>query len=174
MKKLLFIIVFGLLVSCTKNGPANSSTLSFEINGVKRSGYISTNFQFNYANGVLTSYNVNFLTTGASIFLNQTTINNDSLLLNSTYGTAQNSLRPEIVFSDNQTLSATQITIPPGAIGYTSSNAFNFVITQRSSTAISGTFSGIIAGNNSSTGNKVTDTITNGTFTNIPIVRLFQ
>jgi len=32
----------------------------------------------------------------------------------------------------------------------------------------------IIAGNNSSTGNKVTDTITNGLFTNIPIVRQFQ
>jgi hypothetical protein len=174
MKKVLPFIIIGLLFSCTKNGPANSSALSFEINGLKRSGYISTNFQFNYANGVLIAYQVNFLTTGASIYVNQTTINNDSILLNSTYGTSQNSLRPEIVFSDNQTLTSTQITIPPGAIGYTSSNAFNFVITQRSSTTISGTFSGIISGTNSANGNKVTDTISNGIFTNIPIVRVFQ
>ncbi len=172
MKYLLFILPFALLISCKKEVvPNNGSSITLLINGKERNGSGIANFQISYQNGAPSSYQTNLMFNGGYVYITDSFTPGDTLIVAKSYGSIRGivSTGSNIYLQDQQTLGSNNVSSLSNGNG----NYLNLSISSKTSALISGTFTGFFKGVSSS-GSVVSDTITSGVFTNIPITRIFQ
>lgn len=176
MKYILFILLFTLLLSCKKEVVSNNgSSITLLINSEVRNGSGAANFQISYQNGVPSSYQTNLMFNGGYVYLTDSFTPGDTLIISKSYGSIRAAgvalFSSVIGLQDSKTMAQNQ---EISTLGNGNGNIVNITITAKDTKTISGTFTGYFKGVNSTSGALISDTITNGVFTNIPITRTFQ
>ena len=172
MKQILIVFLFTLLFSCKKDAVSNNgSSITLLINGKTRNGSGTANFQISYQNGVPSSYQTNLTFNSGYLYITDSFTPGDTLIVGKPYGSIRGivSTGSNIYLQDQETLGSNNVSSLSNGNG----NYLNITISSKTSALISGTFNGFFKGVSSS-GSAVSDTITNGVFTNIPITRIFQ
>jgi hypothetical protein len=167
MKKYLIgLSIVATLVACSKSGGGNNSgTVTFYVNGQSYSNSSNNLLQLQYFSG---KQSVAYFTFQSLDFQ----LGNQINTINQTYGT--DSLQSNYVYFEQYPQQFSSISINNIDISTYSIFHIYTTVTSLTSTTASGTFTGNAVGINSTTGATVTDSITNGVFTNVPILRTYN
>lgn len=181
MKKAILIILFIAAFSCKKTGADNNgSVVSYTLNGKMYSNTNVSYINLSYQNGHLFQediglylYNPNF---GFHIMVGQNFISyaiqkGDTLLgnINKTiyYSNYSSTVNDSIGASLNSYGNTKDFSLMPVQF------KISLTVTSMANNFASGTFSGIVIAKNTSSNLTTTDTISNGTFSNVPVRRNF-
>jgi len=180
MKKAILIILFFAAFSCKKTGADNNgSVVSYTLNGKSYSNVNVSAINLFYKNRQLTEqrialyiYNPNF---GFDIDCNNAFLSN-AIAKGDTLG----NINMKIYYSDYSSIMNDSVGAQLNSYG--NQKEFSLVpvnfkiaitITSLSNNVANGNFSGIVTARNSNSNIITTDTITNGSFSNVPVRRNF-
>jgi hypothetical protein len=172
MRKLyLFLLLILLFTSCSKTVPTNPGTTAFFINGLRFTTLVSNSIQFNYKSNKLYETDFAFLDNNIRLAF---FLGNSSSTFKGLYKT--DSLVKGNTYTVNSPLNSDGF-LYNGVEDYDSrltTFTISVKITRYAGNYCDGTFSGKVIGISNTTGKLVTDVITNGSFANIPIQRVFE
>ncbi len=154
-----------LFVACTKT-VAPPFTAQCSING--KPVFASTNYlEFDYYAGKFSSMDVNFITSSpANGYFD--------LHIGSATGNSFNSVYQTDSLSTGFNYSPALFKYTLDSINVIQSARFTINFSRISNNTVDGHFSGTVNGTDTTTSSVITDTITNGIFTNIPIHRVYH
>jgi hypothetical protein len=175
MNRLLTIGLLLLLCACKKEERPNDTVVQFSVNGSAKSlnGAQGNYCEESYFTGLPNSYSFVFQSSGQSViftmgadfapyeFTSTDGAQLDSLVVGETYDQFYGGQRNDLIINN-------QI--------FRSISTWHLYVTIASITpwTIDGSFTGLVVGVDSASGAPVTDTITEGVFRNIPVVRYYQ
>ena len=167
MKKLIALFALAIIAACKKDATPNIGFSSCRLQGMpvqSKDIWVKYTYLSNKFNRAEFSFGYNDFIIGDSLHnFNQIagTSSTDSLITNTTYSTNNGT------FYFWNTIA--NIVISP--VFYYN---MQLTITNVSGNIVSGTFLGVIKGNSLQTGLLITDSISNGVFTDVPIKRIYE